>query len=61
MLAMFNGPDVLKPGTPANKDRLRNIKHSLAIKDSNYNNQHRPFSHKVCMAVIKIITDAIPD
>jgi membrane peptidoglycan carboxypeptidase len=64
LVAMLPGPNNLKPGTIANTERVQGIKLFLSDKHrpaGQYHPQYRPFSHKVCMAVIKLITDAIPD
>ena len=64
LVAMLPGPNALKPGTAANAERVQGIKLFLSGKHppTGYDGEpHRPFSHKVCMAVIKLITDAIPD
>ena len=69
LLVMLDRPNALKPGTPGNREKIKRIKASLANShrtagqdNSKYIfQQNRPFSHKVCMTIIKLITDAIPD
>lgn len=61
LTAMLSGPNNLKPGSPANVEKLQQIKLSLYDKTVNTFEPERPFSHKVFMVFIKLITDAIPD
>lgn len=64
LIAMLSGPNNLKPGSTANTEKVQDIKLSLSGKylQTGYNYEPpRPFSHRVFMVFIKIITDAIPD
>jgi membrane peptidoglycan carboxypeptidase len=64
LIAMLSGPNNFKPGSTANMEKIKSIKLTLSGKypSTGYNDeQHRPFSQKVCMVVIKLVTDAIPD
>lgn len=64
LIAMLSGPNMLKPGSTANSEKVQNLKLYLSGKypSTGYNDEPpRPFSHKVFMVFIKLITDAIPD
>jgi len=60
LIAMLSGPNNLKPGSSANEEKVQQIKLSLYDKAVNNFEPQRPFSHRVSMVVIKLITDTIP-
>ena len=65
LVAMLNGPNALKPGMTANTERVQKIKTSLSGKqrsEGNYNcQQKRTFSERACIAILRLIINAISD
>jgi membrane carboxypeptidase/penicillin-binding protein len=68
LVAMFIGPDSLKPGTPAGRARVERIRKLLAgelrpasVMDFDYMGKRRgTFSEEALMALLRVITDARP-
>lgn len=69
LVAMIIGPNTYKPGAPAHAERVKRIRAYLsgqyqpaAVLDTDYDGTQRgSFPDELCMAILRLLTDAKPE
>jgi membrane peptidoglycan carboxypeptidase len=69
LVAMIIGPNAYKPGTPAHAERVKRIRAYLsgqyrpaAVLDTDYDGTQRgSLADELCMAILRLLTDAKPE